>query len=183
MAKCLCLHLGHSNICSAYTLVGVPLPACEQCTDLGVIYTSDFSYAAYIHSVVNKAYRAVGKITRAFSTKNNFFLKKLFVAYARPIMEYASAVWNPLCVGLDNDLNDLKKVQRRFTKRLYSLHLMPYEARLVHAYLPILRSRGNRVVTIFKALHGSFGVRRVILASSYIGLSKDSQLWHELENT
>ena len=104
LAKCLCLHLGHGNICYTYTLGGVPLPAVEQCTNLSVIHTSDFSHAAHIHSVVYKASRAVGMITRAFSNKNEHFLKKLFVAYARPIMEYASAVWNPLCVGLDNDL-------------------------------------------------------------------------------
>ena len=72
-------------------------------------------------------------------------------------MEYASAVWNPLCVGLDNDL---EKVQRRFTKRLYSLHLMPYKARLAHSHLPTLRSRRSRadLVIVFKALHGSLGV-------------------------
>ena len=66
LAKCLCLHLGHGNICYTYTLGGVPLPAVEQCTDLGVMRTSDFSYAAHIHSVVNKASCAVGMITRAF---------------------------------------------------------------------------------------------------------------------
>ena len=107
LAKCLCLHLGHGNICYTYTLGGVPLPAVAQCTDLGVIHTSDISYAAHIHSVVNKASRVVGMITRAFSTRNELCLKKLFVAYARPIMEYTSAVWNPLCVGLDNDLENV----------------------------------------------------------------------------
>ena len=96
-------------------------------------------------------------ITRAFSTRNELFLKKLFVAHARPIMKYASAVWNPLCVGLENDL---EKVQRRFTKRLYSLHLMPYEARLAHLRLPTLRSRRSRadLVIVFKAQHDSLGV-------------------------
>ena len=64
---------------------------------------------------------------------------------------------NPLCVWPDNDLEN---VQRRFTKRLYSLHLMPYEARLAHLHLPTLRSRRSRadLVTVFKALHGSLGV-------------------------
>ena len=72
-------------------------------------------------------------------------------------MEYASAVWNPLCVGLDNDI---EKVQRRFTKRLYNLHLMPYEARLAHLHLPTLRLRRSRadLVIVFKALHGSLSV-------------------------
>ena len=73
-------------------LGGVLLPADEQCSALGVIRTSDFSYAARIYSVVNKASRAVGMITRVSSTSNELFLKKLFVAYARPIMKYASAV-------------------------------------------------------------------------------------------
>ena len=170
LAKCLCLHLGHGNICYSYTLGGVLLPAVEQCTDLGVIRSSDFSYAAHIHSIVNKASRAVGVITRVFSTRNELVLKKLFVAYARLIMEYASAVWNPLSVGLDNNV---EKVQSRFTKKLYSLHLTPYKARLAHLNLPILRSRRNGadLVTVVKALHGSLGVE-----ASDLGLiASDSQ--------
>jgi hypothetical protein len=38
---------------------------------------------------------------------------RLFKAYVRPTLEYASPVWSPVAVGLTRDLEN---VQRRFTK-------------------------------------------------------------------
>ena len=40
---------------------------------------------------------------------------RAFVTYVRPILEYNSIIWSP---SLVRDIEQLEKVQRRFTKRL-----------------------------------------------------------------
>ena len=49
--KSQCLHIGHKNGRPTYMLGGAPILAVEECTDLGVIRTSDFSYATRSHQV------------------------------------------------------------------------------------------------------------------------------------
>ncbi len=61
----------------------------------------------------------------------------------------------------------------RFTKKLYVLHLVPYETHLVHLNLPTLRSKRHRtnLVTVLKASHGSLGVE----ASDHSLIESESQ--------
>ena len=86
-------------------------------------------------------------------------MKKLHVAYVRPILEYVSPVWNPTTIGLQNDL---ERVQRRFTKRLRGLGDMSYVERLTHLRLDTLLDRRNHVdlVTAYKAQHGLLGISK-----------------------
>jgi len=43
---------------------------------------------------------------------------RAFIVYVRPIVEYCSVVWSH---SLENDIELIEKVQRRFTKRLPGL--------------------------------------------------------------
>ena len=97
--KSQCLYMGHKNGRHAYMLGGAPILAVEECTDLGIIRTSDFSYATHIKSVMRKASCLSGMLFRAFSSRNASFIIKLFIAYVRPII--ASTVWNPSSIGLN----------------------------------------------------------------------------------
>ena len=92
-------------------------------------------------------------VYRVFSTRNKSFLIKLFKAYIRPMLDYASTIWNPSNVGL---ARDIESVQRRYTKRLPQLRSLPYEARLEHLQLSTLEAHRKRadVIMAFKSLHG-----------------------------
>ena len=94
-----------------------------------------------------------------FSTRDQTFIKKLHVAYARPILEYVFPVWNPITVGLQKDL---ERVQRRFTKKLFGLGDMSYVKRLAHLHLNTLVYRCNHadLVIAYKALHGLLGISK-----------------------
>jgi len=48
-------------------------------------------------------------------SRDNGLLVRAFVTYVRPILEYNSIIWSP---SLVRDIEQLEKVQRRFTKRL-----------------------------------------------------------------
>ena len=90
--KCQCLHLGKNNVNYSYTIEGVPISVVSECVDFGLKRTSDFKYNFHIRSIVAKAFRSAGMLLRALSTRNELFMKKLFMAYIRPLLQYASTV-------------------------------------------------------------------------------------------
>lgn len=158
LPKCQCMHMGHNNLRQIYTLGGRPIPTVEQCTDLGVVRTSDFMYATHINALIAKASRLSGMIYKAFSTRSEQFIKKLFVVYVRPVLEYASVIWSPSTISLQQDI---ERVQRRFTKRLHGMRPLPYEERLAHLHLESLTERRCRadLLTVYKVLHNALDVR------------------------
>ena len=155
--KCQCLHLGKNNVNYSYTIGGVSISVASECVDLGLKRTSDFKYDVHISSIVAKSSRSAGMLLRALSTRNELFMKKLFVAYIRPMLEYASAVWNPSSVGM---VQDIERVQRRFTKRLRGLRVLSYEDRLTYLHLDKLEDRRRRddLIIVFKFLHGLLAI-------------------------
>ena len=70
----------------------------------------------------------------------------------RPVLEYASSVWAP---HLLKHINAIEKVQKRFTKRIYSLSHLSYPERLAALNLePLeLRRLKNDLVLYYKCLN------------------------------
>jgi len=58
-----------------------------------------------------------------FYNKTCAVLKKTFLTYVRPVLEYASNLWAP---DLIKHMNALEKVQKHFTKRNASLADLSY---------------------------------------------------------
>ena len=143
LANCQCLHIGYGIPYYVYTLGDQPILVVEQCADLGLIGTKNFSYFAHFNSVICTASRAAGLIHRMFSTRDQTFIKKLYVAYVRPILEYVSPVWNPTTVVLQKDL---ERVQCRFTIRHFGLGDMSYVERLAHLHSDTLVDRRNHKI-------------------------------------
>ena len=54
-------------------------------------------------------------------------LARAFTVDVRPLVEYCSTVW---CPCLKQDIEQLEKVQRRFTKRLHGVRSLLYKDRL-----------------------------------------------------
>jgi hypothetical protein len=69
------------------------------------------------------------------------FLRKAFVIYVRPILEYNSCIWNPSRKHL---IDSIEAVQRRFTKRIPSLSSLSYSERLATINLDSLELRRLR---------------------------------------
>jgi len=75
-----------------------------------------------------------------------------FITYVRPILEYASSVWS---LYLLKHINAIEKVQKRFTKRIYSLSHLSYPERLAVINLEHLELRRlkNYLVLYFYILN------------------------------
>lgn len=126
--KCCVLHLGKSNPKYSYHIDDFVLPDdSKEIKDLGVYISHDLSSATHCNYIVKKAMRVANLILRCFSSKNQEMLKRAFVTYVRPILEYSSVVWNP---HLMKDITALEKVQKRFTKRIFRNKTLDYDSRL-----------------------------------------------------
>jgi hypothetical protein len=95
--------------------------------DLGVEINSDLSFQSHIGSIVSKARQRVGVLFRGFHTRQVSFLKKAYITYIRPLLEYNSNIWNPTHVYL---IDLMENVQRAFTKHVKAISKLPYIERL-----------------------------------------------------
>ena len=76
LPKCQCLHLGRKNINHVYSLGAVAVSVVNQCTDFGLLRTSDFLYTEHIRSIVDEALRCTGMLLRSFSSRPSAFILK-----------------------------------------------------------------------------------------------------------
>lgn len=105
----------NENIISfIYKIDNTALLRTELLKDLGVIFDSKFSFQYHITSIVKRAYKMIGFITRSlygFNNINTYY--RLYFCYVRSILEYAAPIWNPY---YDIYTNEIEKVQRKFTR-------------------------------------------------------------------
>ena len=153
LPKCVSLHYGHRNRQRQYALGGVAIKSEQQSGDLSVIRSANFRYDAHVRNIILKASRLAGMSWRVFATRSQQFQANLFAAYIRPLIEYASQVWNPIDIDL---CEALERVQRCFKRRIFGLRRLPYPQRLAELNLPTLKRRRDiaYVVFAYRMLHG-----------------------------
>ena len=108
--------LGRQHPPHSFTLDGSPITACSDFQDLGVRYNNSLNFDIHIASIISKSHARSNYILKSFSTRKVRTLYRLFCCYVRPIIEYASEVWNPSSTA---QVRALEAVQRRFTKRCF----------------------------------------------------------------
>jgi ribonucleases P/MRP protein subunit RPP40 len=139
-------HSSLSALNPSYSINGVVLQFVDLATDLGVLIDDRLSYKSHINSIVSKALKRIGILFRGFLCRDVLFLRKAFVTYIRPVVEYCSVVWSP-CFKKYIDL--IEKVQKRFSKRIPCLRDLPYKERLSHLNLQSLELRRLHFDLIF----------------------------------
>ena len=65
-------------------------------------------------------------------TRKPVYLVRAYIAYVRPVLEYATQVWSPHHVSL---INLLETVQRGFTKRIPGFWNLSYAVNMLVTYL------------------------------------------------
>jgi hypothetical protein len=140
VTKCAVLKLGlrRPESVESYNFSGSQIPVVSVVRDLGVFLSSNFSFSHHCNVICSRASSKVGLIHRVFSTKSLCFMRKMFISHVRPILEYASEVWSPL--NLD-DIDNIERIQRRYTKRIVGLSQLTYAERLVSCDLEPLELR------------------------------------------
>ena len=155
------LHLGNNNPKHEYSItvgddvVKLAETKCEK--DLGVHIDPNLDFRDHIHKTIKKARSVSGMIIRNISYCKTSIMCPLFKALIRPILEYGNAVWSPF---LKQDIDNIEKVQRHFTKRIDGLYNLSYHDRLRVLKLPSLeyrRMRGDLIET-YKIVRGMYDV-------------------------
>ena len=128
-------------------------------TDLGVQMDESLRFEKQISKVVQKANGVLASIKRTFKYINIDSFPVLYKSLVRPHLEYCNSIWSPYMV---KDIKLMESVQRRATKIVPTLSLLPYEERLKLLDLPTLkyrRRRGDMIIT-YKMLNGLIDIDR-----------------------
>jgi hypothetical protein len=141
------------SISNKYYLNGVLLTNNACVLDLGITISCDLSYTAHVNDIVAKALQRSSILFRGFASRNIHLLRKAFITYIRPILEYNSILWSPNLVYL---IDLIESVQRKFSKRIPSLSTLPYSSRLNRLNLqPLeLRRLHSDLINYYKILNG-----------------------------
>jgi len=139
--KCAAICIGHRVNGRAdhnYTMGTNSIPLRDHVVDLGVTVDSTPMYSVHINQLVAKAKSCTGLLFRCFVTRDMNVLRKAFIKYIWPMLEYASSIWSPMQVGL---IDRIESVQRQFTKRISVLQELSYSERLTALNLKSLEYR------------------------------------------
>ena len=132
------LHIGNSNVHHQYAFNNTAIPSHESVRDLGVVVHESLKPSQHCAEVARKASTACAALFRTFTTRDHEFMLRLYCAFVRSSLEYATAVWSPT---LQKDIQLIEKVQHVFTKRLLNDPFMSYTERLQQLQLETLEKR------------------------------------------
>ena len=157
--KCysICLHKPKSSYNSTeYSINNNILQYRPVIKDLGVYISDDLKWDNHISRIAKKVSLTSYQILKSFQTKNIWILKKLFVTYIRPQLEYNTSVWSP---HLIKNIKLLESVQKIYTKRIFRRCGLPYTSyrdRLDQINLESLERRrlNYDMVLVYKIING-----------------------------
>ena len=138
MEKCVVLHMGPTNPHRSYVVNGETLPTNSTMKDLGIMVSSDLKFSDHCVLVSKKAFLKLNLLFKACISRDRAFLLATFFSYVRPILEFNCSVWSPYLI---KDIDQIEKVQKRFTKRVPGLQNLPYKERLKSLKLQSLELR------------------------------------------
>jgi hypothetical protein len=110
--KCSTVHMTRRRTTQerGYLLHGHRLQEETQVKYLGVTLTKDLKWGPHISNITTKANRTLGFIRRNVRIASKTIKAAAYKALVRPVIEYASCVWDPHTA---EDINTLENVQRR----------------------------------------------------------------------
>ena len=163
--KCKVLHTDIiTNNFYDYTLNGNYLKISEQEKDLGVLTSDTLLWTDQISSSISKANKLICWITRNLINKDRSVMLPVYKTLIRPHLEYCVQLWNPVAEhGNWSLILKLEGVQRRFTRMIDGVGLLPYSERLEILKLTTLierRARGD-LIEVFKAKNGFSNIKGV----------------------
>ncbi|KAH7976100.1 hypothetical protein HPB52_008641 [Rhipicephalus sanguineus] len=135
----------------SYTMRGIPLPTEDSLKILGVTFTSTLDFSLQVASVVARARRVLGFVSRVSKPCGPATFALLYTSLVLPILEYGCPVWSPNQRHL---IARIESVQRRASRILYARSIKSppadYTTRLKMAKWRPLRQR--RAVTQMRLL-------------------------------
>ena len=107
-----------------YSINDINLQEVTTIKDLGVMYTSNFSFQPHINTILKKSFKMLGFLKRNSVYFTNLkTILTLFKLLVLPHLEYCSPIWSPYTL---TNINAIERVQRKFVKFLCFKFSIPY---------------------------------------------------------
>ena len=150
------LHFGSGNIVNTYSIGGCNILRRSDVRDLGLNFDDNLNFSVHVARIASLANNRARQILRVFRSLNVSSYIALYKTYVRPLLEYASEIFNPVSSSL---INMLERPQRFFTRIVFkraSLPSVPYLQRLNYLSLDTLEFRRAKqdLITFFKCVYG-----------------------------
>ncbi|XP_076034532.1 uncharacterized protein LOC143021127 [Oratosquilla oratoria] len=119
--------------------------------------SNKLKFHQHISNIVHKA-SGVSTSIRSTVNRQDSFMLPLFTTHVRPLLEYASSVWNLGYV----DVRQLESVQRRWTREIHGLEGLDYSQRLRTLNLYSIKGRllRNDIIKCWHIFHGKLAISR-----------------------
>ena len=153
--KCKVLHTNiNLNHGFEYMLNGNIIKVSDQEKDLGVLTSDTLLWTDQITASIAKANKLICWIARCIINRGRDVMLPVYKTLIRPQLEYCVQLWNPAAEhGNWSSILKIEGVQRRFTRMIDGVGLLPYSERLEILRLTTLiehRYRGD-LIEVFKA--------------------------------
>ena len=111
-AKCVFLPITRSRspLDYSYELHGHTLDSVSNAKYLGITIQQDMDWDNHINNTASKANRTLGFLRRNLKISSSAIKDRAYKVFVRPILEYASSVWDPYT---QKSIDKLEAVQRR----------------------------------------------------------------------
>ena len=156
-AKCVILNCTRSLSPSlaTYSINNVLLRSVEQHKYLGVLLHNSMSWSKHIQEIVNKASKTLNFVRRTLYQCDPLVKTSAYIALVRPILEYASAVWDPHQQYLINNIEMVQRRAARWVKQDYRQTSSSVSNMLYDLQWSTLHERRKccRLTTFYKFLH------------------------------
>ena len=133
---------------------------------MGVLTSGTLLLNEQIESCISKANQMICWITRNLISREKHLMLRVYETLIRPHLEYCVQLWNPAAEhGNWSLILRIEGVQRRFTRMIEEVGLLPYSERLQVLELTTLverRSRGD-LIEVYKANHGVSKINGVFM--------------------
>ena len=103
----------------SYTLHGHILECVQSAKYLGCQITSDMRWSNHISNICGKANKTLGFLRRNVNINSTSVKESAYKSLVRPLVEYASSVWDP---HLQKDITRLEMIQRRAARYVSNKH-------------------------------------------------------------
>ena len=155
-----------SPILFNYTLDSSPLSRVSKIKYLGIIFDSKLTFSDHIHSICSRAKSFIYFLNRNLSGASPDRKLKAYVTYVRPIIEYASVIWNPYLANLSALLDSVQRLAIRFIRNNFSTYYSVTELSS-GLNLPTLSSRRSisDLSMVYKIFHKEIFISREDLFS------------------
>lgn len=161
--KCITITQKRQHLCFNYNLSGHTLVQTDSVKYLGVTFTKNLKWNVHVENISAKAFRQLGFLRRKLRAAPAKAKLTAYLTLVRPILEYASIVWNPHQAYLIDKLEHIQNMALRFIYSKYSRHESVTALRN-QASIPTLINR-RRVASlkfIYLLYHGKVNIDKEV---------------------